>query len=167
VPDLDMRNLLQNFSGFPDQASQVTIENARGISMLSKDVLGRLFLLASHTPGPILEVGPYVGGSTTALCGGARISGARIASIEIGGSYPEHPMRPTDDILLDLRANLRRWNNETIVTLIEGFVQDRAVRYRARKALGSKPVQLLVVDADATSRRFCSCIGANSLTTRC
>jgi len=93
-------------------------------------------------------VGPYIGGSTTALCGGARLSGAPIASIEIGGSYPEHPMRPSSDIVLDLRANLRRWNNEAMVTLIEGFVQDRAVRYRARQALGSKPVQLLFVDAD-------------------
>src|SRR4029079_3486960 len=97
VSDLDVRKLLQNFSGFPDTASQVTIENARSISMLSKDVLSRLLLLASHTPGPILEVGPYIGGSTTALCGGARLTGARIASIEMGGSYPDHPSLPSNN----------------------------------------------------------------------
>ncbi len=148
MPDLDVRNLLQNFSGFPDAASQVTIKNARGISMLSEEVLNRLFLLASQAPGPILEVGPYIGGSTTALCGGARRSGARIVSIEAGGSHPEHPTLPSRDIVRDLRGNLRRWNNETMVTLIEGFAQDLTARYRARKALRSEPVQLLFVDAD-------------------
>jgi predicted O-methyltransferase YrrM len=147
VSDLDVRKLLRDFSGFPDKASQAVVKNARSISMLSEEVLGRLFLLASQTPGPILEVGPYIGGSTTAFCGGARLSGARIVSIEAGGSQ-EHPTLPSSDILLDLRGNLRRWNNETMVTVIEGFGQDRTVRYRARKALGSEPVQLLFVDAD-------------------
>ena len=116
--------------------------------MLSRDVLSRLLLLASHTRGPILEVGPYIGGSTTALCGGARLSGARIVTIEAGGSYSDHPTLPSRDILFDLRANLRRWNNEAMVTIIEGFAQDHAARYRARQALGSEPVQLLFVDAD-------------------
>ena len=148
MPDLDVRNLLQNFSGFPDKPSQVAIDNARSISMLSRDVLSRLLLLASQTRGPILEVGPYIGGSTTALCGGARLSGARIVSIEAGGSHPKHPTLPSRDILRDLRGNLRRWNNETMVTLIDGFAQDLTARYRARKALRSEPVQLLFVDAD-------------------
>ena len=146
--DFDVRKLLQNFPGMPDDASRVAIKNARSISMLSEEVLSRLLLLASHIRGPILEVGPYIGGSTTALCAGARRSGARLVSIEMGGSYPEHRMLPSHDILRDLGANLRRWDNETMVTLIEGFVQDRAVRYRARQALGSKPVELMFVDAD-------------------
>ena len=94
------------FRDSPTRLRQVTIKNARGISMLSEEVLNRLFCsLASQAPGPILEVGPYIGGSTTALCGGARRSGARIVSIEAGGSHPEHPTLPSRDIVRDLRGS--------------------------------------------------------------
>ncbi len=44
-------------------------------SMLHADVLLLLYYLARHAPGDILEIGPYIGGSTIAAAQGMRDSG--------------------------------------------------------------------------------------------
>src|SRR5688572_585275 len=71
-----------------------------GLSMLHPDVLALLYHFAAYADGPLLEFGPYVGGSTIAMARGM-VDGARklrIVSVEIGGKY-DHPHYPTSDIV--------------------------------------------------------------------
>src|SRR4051812_2600822 len=85
------------------------IDRIKAISMLSPDVLFYLGLFASIVPGRILEIGPYVGGSTVALASGHGAGRLPIISIEVGGSYETHPHLPSADILGDLRRNLQEF----------------------------------------------------------
>ncbi|PYK03639.1 MAG: hypothetical protein DME66_11605 [Verrucomicrobia bacterium] len=59
----------------------------RAASMLHLDVLLLIYHFAKFGTGNILEIGPYIGGSTIAAAIGARESGSakKIISIEIGG----------------------------------------------------------------------------------
>src|SRR5438067_4502160 len=59
----------------------------RAASMLHMDVLLLIYHFARFGQGNILEIGPYIGGSTIAAAFGARESGMRkkIVSIEAGG----------------------------------------------------------------------------------
>src|SRR5437870_11916757 len=60
----------------------------RAASMLHMDVLLLIYHFARFGEGNILEIGPYIGGSTVAAAFGARESRARkkkIVSIEAGG----------------------------------------------------------------------------------
>src|SRR6267143_1236690 len=59
----------------------------RAASMLHMDVLLLIYHFARFGPGNILEIGPYIGGSTIAAAFGVRDSGTRkkIVSIEAGG----------------------------------------------------------------------------------
>lgn len=75
------------------------LHRLKQISMLSLQVLAILRFLARVAKGRVLEIGPYVGGSTVALCTGAANANAeRVISIEVGGRYEEHPHVPSRDI---------------------------------------------------------------------
>src|SRR5262249_40292464 len=60
----------------------------REASMLHMDVLLLIYHFARFGAGNVLEIGPYIGGSTIAAAFGARESGKRkkIITIEAGGS---------------------------------------------------------------------------------
>ena len=60
----------------------------RAASMLHMDVLLLIYHFARFSPGNILEIGPYIGGSTIAAALGGRESGTRkkIVTIEAGGT---------------------------------------------------------------------------------
>src|SRR6266436_2383414 len=93
----------------------------RAASMLHMDVLLLIYHFARFGAGNILEIGPYIGGSTIAAAYGARESGTRkkIVSIEAGGRL-KHFRLPSRNIFKDLKKNLARFEVADDVTLING-----------------------------------------------
>ena len=84
----------------------------RAASMLHLDVLLLIYHFAKFGTGNILEIGPYIGGSTIAAAIGARESGSakKIISIEIGGRL-KHFRIPSRNIFKDLKK--MRWASWT------------------------------------------------------
>jgi predicted O-methyltransferase YrrM len=119
------------------------VAKAAKISMLAEPALALLAKLAEVAGGPIIELGPYIGGSTIALASGAR---ERVVTVEIGGSNPRDDALASDDILADLRRNLARERLTSRVTIVEGHFRDAEVVQRVEKALGGRPAKILFVD---------------------
>jgi predicted O-methyltransferase YrrM len=122
---------------------------AQRVSMLHEDVLAILYHLARNTKGAVLELGPYVGGSTTALGWGKRDSALTgpIISVELGGTY-EHPTHGTDDIVRDLKANLARFEVASMVTVVVGNSRDPRTVQAVREGLKGAKVGVFFVDSD-------------------
>jgi predicted O-methyltransferase YrrM len=116
--------------------------------MLHEDVLHLLAYLAANTDGVILEIGPYVGGSTVALAAGNAARGRPFVTVEAGGAYKEHPYIPSDDIVRDLRYNLRRFGFEDAVQVVCGWCYDPKVRRAVGEHTRGEMIGLLVIDAD-------------------
>src|SRR6267154_119436 len=100
----------------------------RAASMLHMDVLLLIYHFARFGEGNILEIGPYIGGSTIAAAFGARESGMRkkIVSIEAGGKM-KHFRLSSRNIIKDLKKNLVRFGVADDITLINGRSSDAAV----------------------------------------
>lgn len=122
---------------------------AQRVSMLHEDVLAILYHLARNTSGAILELGPYVGGSTTALAWGKKDGGLTgpIVSVELGGTY-KHPTHGTDDIVRDLKANLARYDVASMVTVVVGNSRDSRTVQAVRTKLRGAKVGVFFVDTD-------------------
>ena len=98
------------------------------LSMLHPDVLALLYHYGACLQRPILELGPYIGGSTISLARGV-IDGkvtTRITSIEKGGEY-QHSTLSTTDIVKSLRTNLKNYGVIDKVDLIVGHSRDSLV----------------------------------------
>jgi predicted O-methyltransferase YrrM len=132
----------------------------RAASMLHVDVLLLIYHFARFGSGKVLEIGPYVGGSTIAAAFGARDSGKRrkMVSIEAGGRL-KHFRLSSRNIIQDLRKNLRRFGVAEDVTLINGRSFDEATISEVRHQLGSGDVTLFIFDADNNVRRDLDCYG--------
>ena len=139
----------------------------RAASMLHMDVLLLIYHFARFGPGNILEIGPYIGGSTIAAAFGVRDSGTRkkIVSIEAGGRL-KHFRLSSRDIMKDLRKNLARFGVSEDVTLINGRSFDEATISAVRQTLDSGEVGLFIFDADNNVRRDLDCYG-DLLSDRC
>ena len=75
------------------------IKACKGFSMLHEETLTLLNYFARIADGAVLELGPYIGGSTVAMAQGLKdVGSARLVTVERGGSYG-HPMLPSDDIV--------------------------------------------------------------------
>src|SRR6266700_4642013 len=84
----DVIDLMYRLMEYRHQEIRHRLEKiGRAASMLHRDVLLLIYHFAKFGTGHILEIGPYVGGSTIAAAIGARESGRakKIISIEIGG----------------------------------------------------------------------------------
>ena len=130
------------------RARRDALAGAARISMLGREVLLRLELLARSAQGAVLEIGPYVGGSTSTIALGLRGSGRRFLTIEAGGKHLAHPTLPSSDILADLRQNVRRLGVEEGVEIVEGWAHDLGPRRAVARSLDEGSVGLFVVDAD-------------------
>ncbi len=132
----------------------------RKASMLHVDVLLLIYHFAKVCAGNILEIGPYVGGSTIAAAFGARESDTRkkIISIE-GGGRLKHPRLPSRNIIKDLKKNLARFGVLEDVTLIEGRSSHPLTKSAVRQNLSSGEVGLFMFDADGNPRRDLDCYG--------
>jgi len=100
----------------------------RAASMLHMDVLLLIYHFARFGGGNVLEIGPYIGGSTIAAAFGARESGTqkKIITIEAGGSV-KHFRLSSRNIIKDLKKNLVRFGVADDVTLINGRSSDAAI----------------------------------------
>jgi predicted O-methyltransferase YrrM len=129
-------------------------------SMLHMDVLLLIYHFARSSPGNILEIGPYVGGSTIAAAFGARESGTRkkIVSIEAGGSL-KHFRLSSRNIIKDLKKNLARFGVADDVTLINRRSFEAETISEVRQIIGSSEVGLFIFDADNNVRRELDCYG--------
>ena len=118
-------------------------------SMLHEDALILIYHLSKIARGNILEIGPYLGGSTIAAALGTRESKQRRISlaVEAGGAC-RHDRLPSRNILKDLRKNLARDRVADLVTIVEGFSGNDAVIAAVHAALPLASVGLLVIDAD-------------------
>ena len=129
-------------------------------SMLHEKTLSLLHHFAGEARGAILEIGPYTGGSTIAMATALR-DGVPLITIEVGGSYEQHPHLPSADILADLDANLREFGVRERVTIITGVSSVPATVCQVESRLAGRRIDLLFVDADgqvgrdfAVYRRF-------------
>jgi predicted O-methyltransferase YrrM len=123
------------------------------ISMLHSETLYLLRSLAARTKDAIIEVGPYIGGSTIALGRGLQIGGGGpLISVEMGGSYPSHAV-PTNDIITDLKSNVEAYGLSGVVHIIEGFTTDEAVDAAVNRILDGRTIGLLFLDADGNVER--------------
>src|SRR5437870_12159222 len=132
----------------------------RAASMLHMDVLLLIYHFARVGPGNILEIGPYIGGSTIAAAFGVRDSGVpkKTVSIEAGGRL-KHFRLSSSNIIKDLKKNLARFGVAEEVTLITGRSYDEVTISDVRKRLTSGDVGLFVFDADNNVRRDLDCYG--------
>ncbi len=126
----------------------------RKASMLHVDVLLLIYHFAKVCAGNILEIGPYIGGSTIAAALGARESNTRkkIVTIEAGGRL-KHPRLPSRNIIKDLKKNLARFGVLEDVVLIEGRSAHESTKSAVRQIFGSGEVGLFMFDADGNPRR--------------
>ena len=132
----------------------------REASMLHMDVLLLIYHFARFGEGNVLEIGPYVGGSTIAAAFGARESGVqkKIITIEAGGSV-KHFRLSSRNIIKDLKKNLARFGVAEDVTLINGRSSDSAIISEVHQRLSSREVSLFIFDADNNVRRDLDCYG--------
>ena len=129
------------------------LQSLRSISMLHFETLYLLRSLAARTKDAIVEVGPYIGGSTIALGRGIQIGGGGpLISVEMGGSYPSHAV-PTNDIIADLKSNVERYGLTGVVHIMEGFTTDPAIDAAVDRILAGKKIGLLFLDADGNVER--------------
>jgi predicted O-methyltransferase YrrM len=119
-------------------------DRAERLSMLAPDALEHLTSLAGRAKN-ILEIGPYVGGSTLALIAG-HMGRAKHAAIEVGGSH-DHPTIPSDDIVADWRRNVGAAGGDGLAALVVGHTTNAAVRDAALKKAGAK-IDLFFMDSD-------------------
>jgi predicted O-methyltransferase YrrM len=126
----------------------------RESSMLHMDVLLLIYHFARLNTGNVLEVGPYIGGSTIAAAFGVRDSGTprKIVTIEAGGSV-RHFRISSRNIIKDLKKNLSRFGVAEEVTLFNGRSSDKAIISQVYQCLSSRDVSLFIFDADTNVRR--------------
>jgi predicted O-methyltransferase YrrM len=129
------------------------LQSIRRMSMLHPETLYLLRCCAARVRNAIVEVGPYIGGSTIALGRGIQVGGAGpLISVEMGGSYPTHAV-PTDDIITDLKRNVEAYGLTGIVHIMEGFTTDPAIDAAVNRVLAGRPIDLLFLDADGNVER--------------
>lgn len=117
-------------------------------SMLHTDVLILLNIMSMRTSGNLLEVGPYLGGSTIALASGLEEgSGRKVVSIEAAQGFG-HPDFPSENIIRDLRKNLETWGQIHKVEIVEGFSRETPIVDRVHNLLPPRTVSVCFLDAD-------------------
>src|SRR5205814_2385583 len=139
----------------------------RAASMLHLDVLLLIYHFAKIGSGNILEIGPYIGGSTIAAAFGARESGTtkKSISVEAGGRL-KHRRIPSRNIFKDLKKNLTRFGVSESVTLINGYSYQETTISAIQQMLGRGEVGLFIFDAADNVRRDLDCYG-DLLADRC
>jgi predicted O-methyltransferase YrrM len=117
------------------------------VSMLHRDVLVMMRWLAAATDGAVLEIGPYIGGSTTMLAHGVQAPRPLVV-MEAGGASPTHPHIPSDDILADLEQTLTLCGVRDRVRLVKEWSFQPGAIAAATAHLAGMPISLLSIDAD-------------------
>ena len=129
-------------------------------SMMHEDVLLLIYYFAETTGGHILEIGPYLGGSTIAAAWSTRDSHPerRIITIELGGQH-NNPRLPSKNILRDLRKNLAKQRVADLIEIVEGRSRDQEIVAAVHERLPLRSVGLFIFDADSGIDRDLSLYG--------
>jgi len=132
----------------------------RETSMLHMDVLLLIYHFARFGAGNVLEIGPYIGGSTIAAAFGAREAGTqkKTITIEAGGSL-KHFRLSSRNIIKDLKKNLARFGVAEDVILINGRSSDEAIISEVHHCLSNREISLFIFDAGNNVRRDLDCYG--------
>jgi predicted O-methyltransferase YrrM len=132
----------------------------RETSMLHMDVLLLIYHFARFGAGSVLEIGPYIGGSTIAAAFGAREAGTqkKVITIEAGGSV-KHFRLSSRNIIRDLKKNLARFGVAEDVILINGRSSDEAIISEVHHCSSSREISLFIFDAGNNVRRDLDCYG--------
>lgn len=120
-----------------------TTKRARSLSMLGEAALSVLEQLAIRSNGPIIELGPYVGGSTIAMATGCRHG---LVTVELGGENLRDDHLATKDIIADLRRNLRDANVADRVKIIQGHFRSTAIYDQVARNMAVARAGLLFID---------------------
>jgi predicted O-methyltransferase YrrM len=122
-------------------------------SMLHPDLLTMLYYLAKHADGNVLEIGPFLGGSTMATAIGLRERSRppTFVTVEKGGERT-HSRLGTCDIVRDLKQNLRENGLAHLVQVVVGFSLGKKTAEAVRAHLAPRSVTLLIADADGEVR---------------
>jgi predicted O-methyltransferase YrrM len=164
----DVLDLMYKLMEYRNQEIRHRLEKVgRAASMLHLDVLLLIYHFAKFGTGNILEIGPYIGGSTIAAAFGARESGTlkKIVSVEARGRL-KHRRIPSKNIFKDLKKNLARFGVSKSVALINGYSFQEATISAVRQMLARSEVGLFIFDADGNVRRDLDCYG-DLLADRC
>lgn len=123
-------------------------------SMLHLDVLTLIYYFAATSTGNVLEIGPYLGGSTISAALGIRASGhaRKLITIEPGGQHSHHRL-PSRDILRDLSKNLAKYRVANLVTVADGYSWDEKIVAAVHQQMPARAVELLMIDADGEAER--------------
>lgn len=138
---------LAHLDGSVARAEMLSIDR---FSMLHPDTLALLRACAIEARRGVLEIGSYIGGSTCAIAAGLRDSTAvPFLTIEVGGSYPDQPWLPTNDIIADWSANVASLGLSRYTALFQGWANDPAAVTALRDRLGpGGQVDLVFMDAN-------------------
>jgi predicted O-methyltransferase YrrM len=119
------------------------------IAMLHPDILLLLYHFGAYSTGGILEIGPYIGGSTIAISKGIQAGGGsmRLVSVEIGGSM-DHPTHGSKDIVADLKHNLEQFGVADCSRLIIGDSGAPETVEKVKTEFSGDKLGLLFIDAD-------------------
>lgn len=122
----------------------------RSLSMLSEQTLRALHLLARSCPGPVIEIGAYIGGSTLVLLDATKADNRLLVTIEEPVEHPTHPDLPTNNSVVDLRKNISSFGlTRDSHRIIAGTSFETWVLGELHHALVGKRAGLLAWDADA------------------
>jgi predicted O-methyltransferase YrrM len=129
-------------------ADEELINEIKSFSMLHHQALRILWELAARSNGPIIELGPYIGGSTVAMALARKEKPTKIITVEKGGDYLTHASLPSENILGDLQSNLERFAVADKVTIVEGHNNDPKTLDWVSGLLAGEKAPVIFIDSD-------------------
>lgn len=124
------------------------------ISMCDRDTLIAATVAAALAGGPVVEFGPYIGGTTIAFGRGLKAAGGgHVVSFEKGGSY-EHDRLTSTDILADLKCNLRLADVLESTDILEMNCHETGAMDALESRLGGEKIRVVLIDADGYFTRL-------------
>ena len=106
------------------------MDRCKAISMLHQETLWLLYSFAARNGRTVLEIGPYIGGSTVAIASGLKAGrhAGSVLTVEAGTSYKAHPHIPTSDTVRDLRKNLCAFEVDHLVHVFTQWSVSRSLQ---------------------------------------
>jgi len=117
-------------------------------------VLTLIYYFGASGSGGILEIGPYLGGSTIAAALRARTAAQPrpLITIEPGGKHQHHRL-PSRDILRDLKKNLAKQGVADSIEVLAGYSWDEKMVADVHARVAPRSVGLCMIDADGNAKR--------------
>jgi hypothetical protein len=127
-------------------------KDSHKISMLHPAALAIIYYFTKYTYGYVLEIGSYIGGSTSIAAYARKDRKSKFISIEKGGKH-NHPEIPSQNIFEDLKTNLIKLNLINGVKLLNGSSDDKNIIRDVNLLVGDEKISLLIIDADGNVER--------------